>query len=256
MLLVERGLAGSRTEARALILSGRVTSAGRRLDKPGQRLPGETPLEVSPGRRWVSRGAFKLSAALPLLGVDPAGADALDVGASNGGFTEVLLERGARRVAALDVGRGQLDWSLRQDSRVHVLEGLNARHLKPETLPFPPGLVVVDVSFISLRLVLPAIVPCLAAGGEIVALVKPQFEVGKGQVGAGGIVRDPLRHREVLEALVRLADERGWGPVDLCAAALRGSEGNQEYFLHLAPWRARVALAALLERIHAVTEGA
>ena len=151
----------------------------------------KTPLRVRAGPRYVSRSAPKLASALERFSIEVAGRDALDVGASTGGFTQVLLEAGARRVAALDVGRGQLDWTLRRDPRVRVVDGLNARHLRPEHLPFAPSIAVVDVSFISLELVLPGVTVCLTEPGEVVALVKPQFEVGRGQVGPGGIVRDP-----------------------------------------------------------------
>jgi 23S rRNA (cytidine1920-2'-O)/16S rRNA (cytidine1409-2'-O)-methyltransferase len=234
-VLVERGLAPTRAKARALILAGRVLSGHVRLDKPGQRVARDADLHVREGRRWVSRGAPKLAAALRDLAVDPRDRDALDVGASTGGFTQVLLQAGARRVVALDVGRGQLDWSLRTDPRVHVLDGVNARHLEPCRLPWVPHLAVIDVSFISLRLVLPPVAACLGRGGEIVALVKPQFEVGRGRVGRGGIVRDRRAHRDVLERLCDFARAEHWGVAGLCAAALRGAEGNQEYFMHLKP---------------------
>jgi 23S rRNA (cytidine1920-2'-O)/16S rRNA (cytidine1409-2'-O)-methyltransferase len=247
--LVERGLASNRTRARALILAGRVRSAGRRLEKPGQKIAGDTPLEVEAGPRFVSRGGFKLERALVSLGVRVEGRSALDVGASTGGFTQVLLEAGAARVAALDVGRGQLDWGLRRDPRVRVLDGINARRLAPSDLPFPPDLAVVDVSFISLELVLPAVVACLAPGGEIVALVKPQFEVGRGMVGRGGIVRDAALHAEVLDRLAAFARRRGWGVLGATASPIRGAEGNVEFFLHVAPGRPGLAepeLAAAL----------
>ena len=234
-LLVLRGLAETRTKARALILAGRVRLAERTLDQPGERLPRDAPLQVTAGRRWVSRGGAKLEPALAELGLDVQAKDTLDVGASTGGFTQALLEAGARRVIALDVGRGQLDWSLRRDERVRVLEGVNARHLTPALLPFAPQVAVVDVSFISLKLVLPAVAGCLQAAGEIVALVKPQFEVGRGKVGRGGIVSDPALHREVLATLARWCQEASLGPVRGARAALAGAEGNQEYFLHLRP---------------------
>jgi NAD+ kinase len=195
-ILVERGLAPTRARAQALVLAGRVSTAGLRLDKPGLCYPLDVPLEVAPGPRWVSRGGEKLDAALAALGVRAAERDALDVGASTGGFTQVLLQHGARRVIALDVGRGQLDWSLRNDPRVLVLEGRNARRLDPADLPFPPSLATVDVSFISLRLVLAPLVGCVTADGDVIALVKPQFEVGRAQVGRGGIVRDRELHRD------------------------------------------------------------
>lgn len=234
-LLVERGLAPTRAKAQALILAGRVTHAGRRVDKAGDRLPEDALPEIAEGPRHVSRAGGKLEGALDAFAVDPAGREALDVGASTGGFTQVLLARGAARVAAVDVGRGQLDWSLRTDPRVVVLDGVNARHLEAETLPFRPTLAVVDVSFISLRLVLPAIAATLAEGGEVVALVKPQFEVGRGKVGPGGIVRDRAHHLEVLHGLAGFALERGFGVRGVAPSRVPGAEGNLEFFLHLVP---------------------
>lgn len=234
-LLVERGLAETRSKAQALVMAGRITSRGVRLEKPGLRLPVDAPLEILPGRRYASRGGPKLDAALERFAVSVAGRLALDVGASTGGFTQVLLERGAAQVAALDVGQGQLDWSLRNDTRVIPLEGINARYLEPAALPFVPSLAVIDVSFISLRLILPPVIACLSPDGELVALVKPQFEVGRSQVGRGGIVRDPALHREVLDHLVAFARRAGWGLRAVGASAVRGAEGNQEFFLHLQP---------------------
>jgi 23S rRNA (cytidine1920-2'-O)/16S rRNA (cytidine1409-2'-O)-methyltransferase len=250
VVLVERGLAPSRTQAQALILAGRVSSLGIRLEKPGHRIAAEAPIEVEPGPRFVSRGGLKLSAALAAFGVRAAGLDTLDVGSSTGGFTQVLLEAGASRVAALDVGRGQLDWGLRNDPRVAILEGINARHLDPSALPFRPALAVMDVSFISLERVLPPVAACLAQGGEIVALVKPQFEVGRGKVGRGGIVREPALHAEVLARLAAFAREREWGVLGAIPSPIRGAEGNVEFFLHLAPGRPGLegeSLAAAIE---------
>ena len=233
ILLVERGLAASRAKAQALILSGDVSSAGTRIDKPGQRVLREAELSVRPARRWVGRGAEKIGPALDAFGLDPSARRILDVGASTGGFTQLLLSRGAAEVVALDVGRNQLDWSLRSDPRVHVLEGINARYLAPEQLPAIPDWAVIDVSFISLERVLPPVAACLPTGGTIVALVKPQFEVGKGQVGRGGLVRDPALHRDVLDRLVRFVDDQEWSCLGVCPAGLRGATGNQEYFLHV-----------------------
>jgi len=250
VVLVRRGLAPSRAQAQALVLAGQVRSDGQRLDKPGQRVAPDAPIEVLEGPRWVSRGGAKLESALDRLAVQVAGRDAIDVGASTGGFTQVLLEAGASRVVALDVGRGQLDWTLRRDPRVRVLEGVNARHLRPDRLPWQPALAVVDVSFISLRLVLPPLATCLAEPGEIVALVKPQFEVGRGQVGRGGIVREVALHREVLETMARFIGSRGWGLAGVCASAVRGAQGNQEYFLHIVPSRAGLDAATIDRRIH------
>ena len=257
VLLVERGHADTREKAQALILAGRVTSGGRRLDKPGTSIPSEAPLEVAEGRRFVSRGAEKLEPALSRFGIVPQGRDALDVGASTGGFTQVLLAAGAARVIALDVGRGQLDWSLRGDPRVVVIEGVNARYLTPESLPFRPSLATIDVSFISLRQVLDPTCACLASGADVVALVKPQFEVGRGRVGKGGIVRDPDQWDQVLEGLVTFAREHDLGPQGLCRSALPGASGNVEFFLHLRPAAAPAADDALaVERREAVHAGA
>jgi len=236
-LLVERGLVSNRTRAQATILAGRVSLAGVRLDKPGHRIPRDSPIQVEDAPRFVSRGGIKLDAALRAFGVRAESRDALDVGASTGGFTQVLLRDGASRVVSLDVGRGQLDWGLRNDPRVVVLEGINARYLTVSALPFLPALAVIDVSFISLDRVLPAVAACLAPGGEIVALVKPQFEVGRGGVGRGGIVRDPAQHLEVLLRLMNFAREREWGILGVIPSPIRGVEGNVEFFLHLAPGR-------------------
>jgi 23S rRNA (cytidine1920-2'-O)/16S rRNA (cytidine1409-2'-O)-methyltransferase len=248
-ILVLRGLAPTRTRAQALILAGRVRSGEARLDKPGTRYPADLPLSVNEGRRFVGRGAHKLQQALDTFGIVVEGRDALDVGASTGGFTQVLLEAGARRVIALDVGRGQLDWSLRSDPRVHPLEGVNARNLRAGMLPFPPSFASIDVSFISLELVLPPVVRCLAEGGEIVALVKPQFEAGRGQVGKGGVVRDPAIHREVLERVIGFAGSRGWGVRGVCASPIRGADGNREFLVHVRPAEAGEPAAALRRRI-------
>jgi len=231
-LLVRRGLAPSRQKAQGLILAGKVRVAGAVVDKPGKAVPEEAVLEVEqPDHPWVSRGGVKLDGALTVLQVAVAGCRCLDVGASTGGFTHVLLARGAREVVAVDVGRGQLAWELRQDSRVRVVEGVNARYLRPEHVDPPFDLVTVDVSFISLRLVLPALVPLLAPRGRILALVKPQFEVGKGQVGKGGVVRDAqLRERAIAE-VVRAAEGLGLVFLARCPSPLPGPAGNLEEFV-------------------------
>lgn len=235
LLLVERGLAPTRAKAQAYVLAGLVTSEGRRLDKPGSLIAREAALEVAPGRRFVGRGAGKLGPALARFAIDVSGRDALDVGASTGGFTQILLEAGARSVVALDVGRGQLDWSLRNDPRVHVLEGVNARRLSPGDLPVVPSVAVIDVSFIALAQVLPAVCLCLAPEPDVVALVKPQFEVGRGRVGKGGIVRDPAAWDEVLRHLVDWSAGSGLGPQGLSRSELPGAEGNVEFFVWLRP---------------------
>jgi len=231
--LVDRGLVPTRAKAQALILAGRVRRAGMVVDKPGTRVLPTDELNVDGAIRDVGRGAVKLRGALADFGVRAEGRDAIDVGASTGGFTQALLEAGARTVIALDVGRGQLDWALRNDPRVAVLEGINARHLEPAMLPVTPDLAVVDVSFISLTLVLPAVSRVLAPVAEIVALVKPQFEVGRGAVGRGGIVREPELHRQVVTRVAVHAREIGWAVLGVAACALRGATGNREFFLHL-----------------------
>jgi len=233
-LLVERGLAESRARAQALVLAGLVWSADRRLDKPGVALSADTPLELR-GREhpWVSRGGVKLAHALDHFAIDPAGAVALDIGASTGGFTDVLLARGARRVYAVDVGHGQLAWKLRQDPRVLVLERRNARHLTRDDVPEPPDIIVCDASFISLTMVLPAALALAAPAAELVALIKPQFEVGKGRVGKGGVVRDPALHREVCERIAAwLLEQPGWEVMGLTESPIRGPDGNVEFLIH------------------------
>ncbi len=235
VLLVERGHAPTRQKAQALLLAGLVTSEGRRLDKPGMQISCEAAVTVAAGRRFVGRGAEKLEPALRHFGIAVSGRDALDVGASTGGFTQVLLQAGAARVIALDVGRGQLDWSLRNDARVVLREGINVRYVEPDSLPFRPSLATIDVSFISLRQVLDATCACLVPGADVVALVKPQFELGRGRVGKGGIVRDAALWDEVLEGLVTFTRERGFGPAGIARSVLTGASGNVEFFLHLHP---------------------
>ena len=234
-LLVERGLAESRARAQALLMAGRVrvgVGDGARLDrKPGDLVDPAIGLEVAAQLPFVSRGGEKLAGALDAFGVDPAGLVCLDVGASTGGFTDALLQRGAARVHAIDVGRGQLADALRRDPRVVSRERTNARDLAPDLLDEPVSLAVVDVSFISLGLVLPPIARCLAPDGVVVALVKPQFEAGRGRA-PGGVVRDPAVHREVLAAALGHARAAGLVPVDLVASPLLGPAGNREFFLH------------------------
>jgi 23S rRNA (cytidine1920-2'-O)/16S rRNA (cytidine1409-2'-O)-methyltransferase len=235
-LLVERGLARSRERAQALVMSGVVRVDGRLATKAGALVPGGALLTVvAPDHPFVGRGGVKLQGALAALGIDPAGRTALDVGASTGGFTDCLLRRGAVRVYALDVGRGQLDWGLRRDPRVVVLENKNARYLVPADLPERVSMAVVDVSFISLRLILPPMVPLLEPGADVLALVKPQFEVGRGEVGKGGIVRDPAKHLAVLETIAVAAGAAGLSLRGGCPSPITGAEGNQEFFLHLVP---------------------
>jgi 23S rRNA (cytidine1920-2'-O)/16S rRNA (cytidine1409-2'-O)-methyltransferase len=232
-VLVERGLAPSRERARAMILAGLVEAGGRVVDKAGAMVePGEVTLRA-PDHPYVSRGALKLAHGLDRFGIDPTGKVALDVGASTGGFTDVLLRRGAARVYAIDVGYGQLAWSLRQDPRVVVLERENIRHLDPGRVPEAAGLAVADLSFISLTLVLPKIVSLLAPGSPIVALVKPQFEVGKGEVGRGGVVRDAAKRLAALEKVKAAAVAGGLRVHGETESPILGPAGNVEYLLHL-----------------------
>ncbi len=232
-LLVERGLAENRTRAQALVLAGLVYSETRRLDKAGQQLPEDTPLSVK-GREhpWVSRGGVKLAHGLGHFGIDPTDKICLDVGASTGGFTDVLLTGGAARVYAVDVGRGQLAWKLRQDHRVVVLERTNARDLTPEVVPEPIDLIASDVSFISLEKALPASLALAAPGAQLVALIKPQFEAGKQAVGKGGVVRDPDVRRRVCERIETwLAGQPGWRVLGVDESPITGPEGNVEYLI-------------------------
>jgi 23S rRNA (cytidine1920-2'-O)/16S rRNA (cytidine1409-2'-O)-methyltransferase len=233
-LLVERGLAESRTKAQALVLAGAVWSGDRRLDKPGATLPADAPIALR-GRDhpWVSRGGVKLAHALDHFAVDPMGAVALDIGASTGGFTDVLLTRGAARVYAVDVGSGQLAWKLRHDPRVVVLERTNARNLTAAEIPEAPGLIVCDASFIGLETLLPAALRLAAPKAQLVALIKPQFEVGPGQVGKGGVVRDPALHRAVCDRITAWLDAQpGWHVVGLVESPIRGPEGNIEFLIY------------------------
>jgi 23S rRNA (cytidine1920-2'-O)/16S rRNA (cytidine1409-2'-O)-methyltransferase len=232
-LLVERGLVESRERAVRLILAGDVFADGDRVDKAGALIPTDADLEIRGRSPFVSRGGEKLAHALEQFGIRVEGRIGLDVGASTGGFTDCLLQRGASQVYAVDVGTGQLDARLRKDPRVVVMEKMNARTLDPRLFDEAPSLAVVDVSFISLEKVLPAVFGALAARGEIVALVKPQFEVGRALVGKGGVVRDPNLHRQAVARLARYAVLRGWHVLGVTASPLRGPKGNREFFLHL-----------------------
>ena len=233
-MLVEQGLAPSREKAKALILSGKVIVDGRKVEKAGTPTDPSSSLELTaPQAPFVGRGGEKLDGALAAFALDVEGVTALDVGASTGGFTDCLLQRGAARVYALDVGYGQLAWKLRQDPRVVVLDRMNIRTAAEGLIPERCGLAVIDASFISLKLVVPPTRSFLTAEGELVTLVKPQFEVGKGRVGKGGIVRDHELHREVLLQMVQFftrtaLDVKGW-----VESPLRGAEGNREFFFHL-----------------------
>lgn len=248
-LLVARGLAATRSRAQALIMAGEVLVDGQRADKAGMPVPVEAIVEVIAPLPYVSRGGFKLAGALAGFGIDVSDRICADVGACTGGFTDVLLQNGATRVYAIDVGYGQLDWRIRQDERVVVLERTNARHL--EGLPEPVSFVAVDVSFISLRLILPAVQGWLAPLADVVALIKPQFEAGRDQVGKGGIVKDPAVHQQVLVDLIAWFVENGLGPAGLMRSPIEGSEGNSEFLVWLQPGRpslfdAPAAIASVL----------
>jgi 23S rRNA (cytidine1920-2'-O)/16S rRNA (cytidine1409-2'-O)-methyltransferase len=237
--VVALGLVASRERARARILAGDVTVDGTAVTKAGAlvALDAKVALRV-PDHPWVGRGGIKLDHALRVFGVDPAGATVLDIGASTGGFTDVLLERGAARVVALDVGHGQIDWKLRRDPRVVVIEGANARRLRPADLPADArtfALVTVDVSFISLRHIWPVIPPILGRGGRVIALVKPQFEAGRTEVGAGGIVTDPAVHARVISEVIGAAHQVGLRHVQTEPSPITGAEGNREFLILLAP---------------------
>jgi 23S rRNA (cytidine1920-2'-O)/16S rRNA (cytidine1409-2'-O)-methyltransferase len=234
VFLVESGLAESREKAQALVMAGRVRVKGEPATKPGTSVRPTDAVEVLSGPAHVGRGALKLEGALDAFGVSPAGRVAVDVGASTGGFTETLLSRGASRVYAVDVGRGQLHEKLRADPRVVVVEGVNARRLSAEIIPDPCSLATVDVSFISVRKVLGPLRSVLAPGAEALVLVKPQFEVGKGQVGRGGIVKDEALHLQALRDVAGEASKvHGYAIRGACASPIRGAEGNREFFLHL-----------------------
>jgi len=235
-LLVERGLVESRTRAQALILAGQVLVQEQRIDKPGQLIDASAEIRIKgESLRYASRGGLKLEAALREFNIDPKGKNAIDIGSSTGGFTDCLLQHGAARVWAVDVGHNQLVWRLRQDPRVVVLENLNARNLDPDLFPSPFEIATIDVSFISLSKILPALRPCISDSADCVALVKPQFEVGKGEVGRGGIVTDPAKHRRVLHEIKNVASSLGLLAVGLIESPILGAEGNKEFLMHMRP---------------------
>jgi len=231
--LVEQGLVESRARAQAFILAGRVYDGERRVEKPGQLVPTDRALGLrGADHPWVSRGGVKLAHALERFAIDPRGLVAIDLGASTGGFTDVLLARGASRVYAVDVGRGQLAWRLRQDPRVVVLERVNARSLSGSEVPEAVDLIVCDVSFIGLKLVLPASMALARPGAWLVALIKPQFEVGKDKVGKGGVVRDPALHESVCRDIRAWLESRpGWSVVGTCESPILGAQGNREFLI-------------------------
>ena len=235
-LLAERGLFESRSRAAASVMAGevRLGGEGERAQKPGQLVDPDVPVTVDERPRFVSRGGVKLAYALADLGVDPAGRRALDVGAATGGFTDCLLQAGAAHVIALDVAYGELDWRLRNDERVTVLERTNARRLAPGDLPYAPDLVVVDISFISLTKVLPAVLACVAGRHDVLAMVKPQFEVGRGRVGKGGVVRDADARRCALVDVAGAARGLGASVLGFASSGLPGPKGNRESFVWLA----------------------
>lgn len=231
--MYEKGLVQSRSQARALIMARKVLVEGVPVDKPGREIPEDVQISLIEEQPYVSRGGVKLEAALDAFGIDPAGLRVLDVGASTGGFTDCLLKRGAAKVIAVDVGFGQLDWSLRNDPRVSVLERTNVRSLQASGLPHPVDAAVVDVSFISLKLVLPVLYELLPVGAWLLPMVKPQFEVGRFEVGKGGVVRDPAKIRRVLEAVKERAAELGFEFLGEMESPIKGQKGNREVFLHL-----------------------
>jgi len=250
--LVRRGLATSRTEAQEAVRAGLVRVRGTVATKSSTLVADDEPLDLTrAARRYVSRGGEKLESALERFGIDPAGMDCLDVGASTGGFTDRLLQGGARHVVAVDVGYGQLAWTLRADRRVTVLERTNARDLSIDALPYRPALVAVDVSFISLRAVMPALASVSATGADAVFLIKPQFEAGRGKVGRGGVVRDPEVWSNVISSVIGSASEAGFAPHGVMSSPVRGPAGNVEFLL----WSRRDAPPRELDVAAAVAEG-
>jgi 23S rRNA (cytidine1920-2'-O)/16S rRNA (cytidine1409-2'-O)-methyltransferase len=233
-LMVQQQLAGSRERARALILAGRVVVDDQTIDKVGTQVDTAASIRLrGDDIPYVSRGGLKLAQALECFDIIVSGRIAIDVGASTGGFTDCLLQNGAAKVFAVDVGYGQLAWKLRDDDRVVNLERTNIRHLKADQLDSTPDLAVIDASFISLEKVLPATISLLSSCSDIVALIKPQFEVGKGQVGKGGVVRDPQQHTQVVEKIKLVADQLGCQVVEVCESPVLGPKGNREFLIHL-----------------------
>lgn len=230
VLLVERGLAPTRARGQSFILSGNVFVNGQKAEKAGEAVADDAVIEVKgKDHPYVGRGGMKLAAALDAFHIDPAGKTALDIGASTGGFTDCLLQCGAAKVVAVDVGKNQIDWKLRNDPRVTVIEEFNARNLRPEDVGGPFDIIVVDVSFISLELILPPAVAALAPGGVCIALVKPQFEAGREEVGSGGIVRDPKVHQRVVEKILTLGSGLGLSAIGHIDSPIEGTKGNREF---------------------------
>jgi 23S rRNA (cytidine1920-2'-O)/16S rRNA (cytidine1409-2'-O)-methyltransferase len=232
-LLVDRGLAESRTKAQALVMAGVVLVDDQRASKPSDTVAANAQIRIKggddPTSRYVGRGGLKLEKALRDFEIDVNGFDCLDVGASTGGFTDCLLQHGSRHVIAVDVGHNQIDWRLRTDSRVEVREGINARYLQPDDFPIKFDLVVMDVSFISATKIMPAIVPLLKESGRLITLIKPQFEVGRGEVGKGGIVRDVEKHARVIEEVNSAAEQLGLQPQEVIESPIHGADGNVEF---------------------------
>lgn len=233
VLLVESGLAQSRHKAQALLMAGKVLVDGVTVDKAGKEVDRERAITLKEEMPYVGRGGVKLAGALDSFALDVTGFTAMDVGASTGGFTDCLLKRGARFIYAVDVGKGILDISLRNDTRVRVLEERNIRNLDPSEIPEPIDLAVIDVSFISLEKVLPRVKDFLREGGGVLALIKPQFEVGKGRVGKGGVVRDPEKHREVVEKIKAFSASMGFGVIATAESPITGAKGNREFWIYL-----------------------
>jgi len=232
-LLVERGFAESRARAQAMVMSGIVLVNEQRVDKPSDAIPAGAAIRIKggddPTSRYVGRGGVKLETALREFQIDVTNLNCLDVGASTGGFTDCLLKHGAHHVVSIDVGHNQIDWRLRTDQRVEVREGINARYLKPDEFETEFDLIVMDVSFISATRIFPALVPLLKADGRLIVLIKPQFEVGRGEVGKGGIVRDPQQHARVIEEVNKAAKELGLAARKVIESPLRGADGNLEF---------------------------
>ena len=234
-LLVKKGLVESRQKAKALIMAGAAFVDGKRIEKPGYMVSESASISIKKDifPKYVSRGGIKLEAALKAFGVDPSGKVFLDVGASTGGFTDCLLQHGAKKVIAIDVGYGQLHWKLRQDPRVKILEKTNIRYLTPEILNEKADGATIDVSFISLKLVIPPVSKLLKEDAIIIALIKPQFEVGKEKVGKGGVVKDPKLHKEVVEEIIRFCQDLGWTVKGPFPSPILGPKGNKEFFIYL-----------------------
>lgn len=256
-VIVERGLADSRARAQAMILAGQVLVREQRVDKPGQMVESGAEIRIKGETlKYVSRGGLKLEAALDHFGISPQGKTCIDIGASTGGFTDCLLQRGAGRVWAVDVGHNQLAWRIRQDTRVRVIEGQNARFLDPDQFDVGFDLATIDVSFISLSKILPPVAGVIKEGADVVALVKPQFEVGKGEVGRGGIVNDPAQHRRVLTEVTESALRAGLSALGLIDSPIRGAEGNREFLVYLKPGAGGTELSvSIREKIVALTGG-